>query len=191
MKSVRLLNALQAIAAAAILLCSFNVAEAQQNSLTALQVPDLVRSGQATPLGSLDSSQHLQLALSLPLRNEAALDKLLLEIYDPQSPNFRHYLSAQEFTDQFAPTQQDYDAVVAWAQAKGLQVTGMTPNRRLINVEGSVATINRAFNVSLNTYQDNVHSRTFHAPDREPTVDLSVPLLAISGLDDAHPPQES
>jgi Pro-kumamolisin, activation domain len=188
MKSVRFLNALQAIAAVAILLCSVNVAGAQQAALMSVHVPDAVRSGQAAAVGAVDSGSRLQLAISLPLRNEAALDTLLQQIYDPQSPNFHHYLSVQEFTGQFAPTQQDYDAVVAWAQSKGLQVTGTTPNRRLISVEGSVATINSAFNIQLNTYQDNVHSRTFHAPDREPTVDLSIPLLAISGLDDVHPP---
>jgi subtilase family serine protease len=188
MKTFRFLKALSAAAAVATLLFSFSSANAQQHSLMAQHVPDLVSNGQASPLGSLDNSRHLQLALSLPLRNEPALDKLLADIYDPQSPNFHHYLSAQQFTDQFSPTQQDYDAVVAWAQAKGLQVTGTTPNRRVVDVDGSVANISRAFNVSMNTYQDNVHGRTFHAPDREPSVDLPVQLLAVSGLDDAHPP---
>ena len=51
-----------------------------------------------------------------------------------------------------------------------------------------MGTINRAFNVLLKTYRDNRNARTFHAPDREPTVDLAVPLLAVSGLDDATPP---
>ncbi|MGD0270855.1 MAG: S53 family peptidase, partial [Candidatus Sulfotelmatobacter sp.] len=38
-------------------------------------------------------------------------------------------------------------------------------------------------------YQHPTESRTFYAPDREPTVDLEVPLLHIDGLDDFSPPQ--
>jgi subtilase family serine protease len=186
MKSFRLLRSLAALATFATLLLSTSV-RAQQHPLQAPHIPAKVSSGQATPVGPSESSLQLHLALSLPLRNEAALDTLLQQIYDPQSPNFHHYLSAQEFTDSFAPTQQDYDAVVAWAQSKGLEVTDTTPNRRVVDVAGSVGTINHAFNVLVNNYQDNTLGRTFHAPDREPTVDLSVPLLGISGLDNANP----
>lgn len=186
MKSLQSLKALPVAAAFATLLFSAS-AQAQQHPLQTFHVPQKISSGQATPVGPSEAGLQLHLALSLPLRNEATLDALLQQIYDPQSPNFRHYLSAQEFTDAFGPTQQDYDAVVAWAQSKGLQVTGTTPNRRVVDVAGSVGTINRAFNVLLNNYQDNTLGRTFHAPDREPTVDLAVPLLGVSGLDNANP----
>jgi subtilase family serine protease len=162
--------------------------QGQQHPLRTKHIPDLVRNGQASAVGQLETDHPLHLVISLPLRNEDALDTLLQQIYDPQSPNFHHYLTPQQFTDGFGPAQQDYDAVVAWAKAKGLQVTATTANRRLIEVAAAAGTVNRAFNVQLNTYQDNRTARTFHAPDREPTVDLSVPLLAISGLDDATPP---
>ena len=60
------------------------------------------------PLGSLDRSQRLNLAISLPLRNQTALDNLLREIYDPASPNYHHYLTPEEFTERFGPSIQDY-----------------------------------------------------------------------------------
>ena len=165
------------------------VADAQQIHPLSTHVPQIVRNGQAGLVGSADSTRHLQLALSLPLRNEAQLDALLQQIYDPTSPNFHHYLTSAQFTASYAPTQQDYDTVVRWAQAKGLKVTGTTENRRVVDVDGSIDTIDRAFNVLLNTYQDSTTQRTFHAPDREPTLDLSVPLLGVSGMDDATPPR--
>jgi len=188
MKFLRFCKALAASAAVVGLLISPSTTQAQQNPLMARHVPDVIRNGHATQIGAVENSRHLQLALSLPLRNEAALDALLAQIYDPQSPMYHHYLTAQQFTDNYAPTQQEYDAVVAWAQSKGLQVTATSPNRRVIDVDGSVATINRAFNVLMNSYQDNEHGRNFHAPDREPSVDAPVQLFAISGLDDANPP---
>src|ERR1700748_2954471 len=140
MKSLRFLKALSASAAVVTLLLIPSATPAQQNPLMARHVPDVVRNGQATQIGAVEESRHLQLALSLPLRNEAALDALLAQIYDPQSPMYHHYLTAQDVTDNYSPTQQDYDAVVAWAQSKGLQVTATTPNRRVIDVDGSVGT---------------------------------------------------
>src|SRR5665213_1427030 len=162
--------------------------QAQQHPLRIEHIPDLVRNGQASATGQLEAEHPMHLVISLPLRNEDTLDTLIQQIYDPQSPNFHRYLTSQQFTDSFGPSQQDYDAVVAWAKSKGLQVTATTSNRRLVEVDAPAGTINRAFNVLLKTYQDNRNARTFHAPDREPTVDLSVPLLGISGLDNANPP---
>ena len=58
----------------------------------------------------------------------------------------------------------------------------------MVNVDGPVSLINRAFHVNLQRYADPVNpGRTFHSPDREPTIDLSVPLLDVSGLDDEQP----
>jgi len=145
-------------------------------------VPTAITSGQAARVASLATSTHLQLSLNLPLRNETELDQLLLQIYDPQSPNYHHYLSVQEFTNRFGPTQQDVDRVVAWATANGLKVTGTPANRRLVAVDGSVENINRALHLTIGSYQHPTESRTFFAPDREPTIDLAVPLLQITGL---------
>ncbi|WP_266160568.1 S53 family peptidase, partial [Dyella silvatica] len=145
-------------------------------------VPEAVASGLAPRISAMAPAQHLKLALNLPLRNEADLDSLLKQLYDPQSPNYQHYLTVKEFTDRFGPTQQDYDAVVAWAQVNGLKVTNTTANRRLVDVEGSVDTINRALHVQISNYRHTTENRTFFAPDKEPTVNLGVPLLKITGL---------
>ena len=52
-----------------------------------------------------------------------------------------------------------------------------------VQIEGSVTSIETAFNVSMGVYQHPTENRTFYAPDREPTVDLPFPLWHISGLD--------
>ncbi len=151
--------------------------------IQASHVPAAVSNGQALRLNSLASEQHLSLALNLPVRNQPQLDQLLKDLQDPQSPNFHKYLTSEQFTEYFGPTQADYDAVIAWAKAKGLNVTSTTPNRRLINVDGAVSAINRAFNITLNEYQHPSEDRTFFSTDSEPTAaGLSVPLLQVGGL---------
>jgi xanthomonalisin len=150
-------------------------------------VPDAVASGQATRIASMAPTQHLRLALVLPLRNEPELDRLLKDLQNPRSPMYHQYLSVPQFTERFGATRADYAEVVRWAQANGLTVTETASNRHVVGVEGSVAAINRALHVQMGTFRHPTEDRTFFAPDREPTTDLRLPLLAISDLTDFAP----
>jgi hypothetical protein len=137
---------------------------------------------QTPRLGLVPEDQILKLSFVLPLRNESKLDSLLSQLYDRQSPLYHQWLSVQEFTERFGPTPDDYETVVEFAKANGMNVTVTPANRRLVGVESSVANINRAFHVTMGIYQHPYEKRTYYTPDREPTVDLSVPLLHVAGL---------
>jgi kumamolisin len=52
-----------------------------------------------------------------------------------------------------------------------------------------VSNIEEALHVTMGVYQHPTENRTFYAPDREPTPDLSVPLWHIAGLDNYSIPQ--
>ncbi len=158
-----------------------------QAPVRAQHVPPLVRSGQAAEVGSLDPSQHLHLTISLPLRNEAALDALLADLYNPASVNFHHYLGTAEFDARFGPTEGDYNKLVSWAQSSGFLITATAANRRLIEVDAPVAVVNRALHIAEKTFRDPALGREFHAPDTEPKPDLDIPLLAIDGLENSVP----
>jgi subtilase family serine protease len=165
-------------------------AGAAGHAMLAPHLPSAVANGKAAMTGAVNPQQRLKLAIHLPLRNQAELTQLLHDLYDPKSPNFHKYLSVSGFTKRFAMTAADYNAVVAWAKRNGLAVTAKTPNRRLLAVEGSVATVDRAFHVKVNYYRSPVAARTFYSPDREPTVvGLSVPLLQITGMNNYVLPQ--
>ena len=138
---------------------------------------------QLTPQGRLDPNVHLELAIGLPLRNREQLTNLLEDIYNPSSPNFRHYLTPDQFTASFGPSQGDYQEVIEFAKSHGLAVNGTHSNRTLLDVSASVADIEKAFHIHLLTYKHPVEARTFFAPDAEPSLDLDTPVLAISGLD--------
>ncbi len=156
---------------------------ARAPSIQSQHLPAVVVSGQALRVSPMAAVQRLKLGISLPTRNQAELEQLLHDLYDPQSPQFHQYLSSAQFTERFSPTQADYDAVVAWAQANGFQVTETTANRRLISVEADTNTINRAFGVVMSEYQHPSEDRTFFSADREPTTSgLDIPLLQITGL---------
>src|SRR5215813_12290279 len=89
--------------------------------------------------GRLSGSQRLDLALGLPLRNREALTNLLHELYDPLSPEYRQFLTPDQFTDQFGPSAEDYRRLVTFAQANGFVITHTHANRMLLDVNASVA----------------------------------------------------
>jgi hypothetical protein len=146
-------------------------------------VPPAVARLHLPPMNRLPATNRLDLAIGLPLRNQDALNKLLAEIYDPASTNYHRYLTPEQFTAQFGPTEQDYQSLIHFAQTNGLTVTATYPNRVLLDVSGSAASVERVFHVKLNVYRHPAENRLFFAPDAEPSIDLSVPVLHVGGLD--------
>jgi kumamolisin len=159
------------------------VCQAQSLPPIKRHVREAVRSGQAQSVGRLPATQSMRLVLVLPLRNQEALDSFLKDLYDPASPSYRHFLTVEEFTARFGPTQEDYDAVIHFAEASGLSVVATSRNRLNLDVAGSVASIEAAFHLSMGLYVHPTEGRMFYAPDREPTPNLSVRLWRIAGLD--------
>jgi subtilase family serine protease len=167
----------------ALVLVPSVVCQAQALTPLTQHVREVTLKGQARPVGHLPATQAMRLVLVLPLRNQAELDNLLQELYDPSSLSYRHFLTVEEFTSRFGPTPEDYDSVIHFAEANGLTVVGTSRNRVNLDVTGSVASIEQAFHITMGVYQHPTEKRTFFAPDREPTPYLPFPLWHIAGLD--------
>jgi len=168
-----------------LLLASF--AGAAERQVLHGHVP--IAAKQLSPLKRLEATNQLDLTIALPLRNTSDLRKLLDEIYEPSSPNYHRYLTPEEFAKRFGPSKVDYAALMNFANAHKLAIIDKHPNRTLLDVRGSVADIEKAFHINIRVFQHPDESRTFRAPDTEPSLDLDVPVLSISGLDDFNLPK--
>ena len=137
-----------------------------------------------TPAGRLPATNELFLSIGLPLRNEGELNELLRQLYDPASTNFHKFLTPSEFAARFGPTEPDYQAVMKFAEANGLAIAGTHPNRVVLDVEGSVSNVERAFQITLRTYRHPAEARNFFAPDTEPSVPANLSVVTVEGLSD-------
>jgi kumamolisin len=155
----------------------------QAQYVSTRHVREVTRAGEAQPVGPLPADRIMNLDVVLLLRDQAGLEGLLKEIYDPTSPSYRHFLTVPEFTERFGPSQEDYDAVVRFARSNGFTVVGGTHDGMDVQIKGPVSAVETAFHVSLRSYQHPIENRTFYAPDREPTTDLPFHLWHVSGLD--------
>jgi kumamolisin len=164
-------------------LFTLSTINSQAQSVLTRHTREVTRTGEAKLQGRLPAAQTLQLDLVLPVRDQAGLDAFVAAVNDPSSSSYRQFLTPAEFTQRFGPTQQDYDAVLAFAKSNGLAVVGGTRDGLDVQVKGSVAAIQSAFHVNMLTFKHPTEDRTFYAPDREPTTGLSFSLWHVSGLD--------
>jgi len=172
------------VAAALSATCFLSVASAPAAPLQTLHghVPALIAHLQ--PVGRLPASQHLNLAIGLPLRDQARLEAFLKELYDPASLSFHHFLTPEEFTSRFGPTEADYASVIDFARTNGFTITATHANRSLLEVAAPAAAVEKAFHLTLRTYRDPTENRDFFAPDTEPSVPAELPVADVSGLSD-------
>lgn len=166
----------------AILLGAFVMEAAPARQVVRRHLPASALSVKA--VGRMAPNARLTLAIGLPLRNQAELQVLLRQLYDPTATNYHRYLTPEEFAARFGPSEEDYRAVKAFAVANGLDVPGENGSRMLVQVSGRVADIERAFHTTLRVYQHPTEARTFYAPEVDPSLDLNVPVLSIGGLND-------
>jgi hypothetical protein len=143
-------------------------------------VPKVV--SQLQPQGILPGTNRLNLAIGVAMRDPKGLDAFIDQVSNPANPNYRQYLTPEQFTDRFGPTEADYAAVVDFARQNNMTVTATHANRLVLDVNAAAADIQRAFQITLRTYRHPTESRDFFAPDVEPTVHAKLPMVDISGL---------
>ncbi len=143
-------------------------------------VPQAVR--ESRRIGSVSPTARLDLAVGLPLRNAEEFDRFVEQVADPQSPNYRHYLTSDEFAERFGPSQEDYDKLTAFVQANGLTVSGTHSNRMILDISGPASAIEKTLHINMSVWEHQARGR-FVAPDRDPWLDVDVEILDIAGLD--------
>ena len=164
-----------AVCAALSLLCPL-LAAAKPNA----HIPKAV--GKARAVDHLQATKRLSLSLAIEPRNAEAISSFVDSLYDPGSPQYRHFVTPEQYGAMFGATEQDYAALQDWAKSKGFTVKKTFKNRLVLSVEASVSDIEKAFKVSMNVYNHPTEARTFFSPDREPVVDAPVALSGIHGL---------
>ena len=158
------------------------LAAAQQIKTLTGHVPRAISRFHLQSIGDLPADTNLNLAISLPVRNEQNLDALLAGIYDPASTNYHHYLKHGEFAQRFGPSTADYQKVIDFANANNLTVIRSYSNQMLLDVSGKVSDIENAFHVRMRTYHHPTENRNFYAPDTEPSIDAALPIGHVTGL---------
>ena len=157
-----------------ILACCFSPDVLAQSATVALpgHLPKQVEDGTAIMAGHYNSEQMIRLTIGLQTPHPAEEEQFLQELQIKSSPQFHKYLTADQWNARFAPSVQDEQAVVNWAQSQGLTVTHRFPHRLLVDVEGTMGTIEKALSVTMNSYQ--IGTASYFSNDRNPQIPASL-----------------
>lgn len=138
----------------------------------------------AKKMGAADESMRINVSLWLKPGNRAEMDALAHQLYDPTSPNFRHWLKPQEIAARFAPTAAEAQVVREFLEIHQLTVSGVGQNNFYVRASGTIAQVEQAFAVHINEY--TIGGRTMRANSADPYVEgpASALIQAVSGLDD-------
>jgi uncharacterized protein (TIGR03437 family) len=122
--------------------------------------------------------------VTLQLQPAAGLEQFLATQRTPSSPNYRRWLTPEQFADRFGLSSEDVAKLVAWLQSQGLQVQDVARGRHWITFSGTAQQVSRAFRTEIHRYQ--VNGKLY----RGNSTGLSIPeafanvVRGVAGLDD-------
>ena len=112
----------------------------------------------STDAGAIPAGQqftHFQLALKRPAARQAALDALVTQQLQPQSPYYHQWLTPAQLSSEYGPAAADIAATTAWLQSHGLTVNSVSPTGMSIDFSGSAASLAAAFHTQMHAYSRN------------------------------------
>jgi uncharacterized protein (TIGR03437 family) len=137
--------------------------------------------------GRIDRSFSLP-AITLLLKSSVGqtggLDHLLSAQQDSNSPQFHHWLTPEEFADQFGVSQRDIGITTNWLRSRGFTVGHVGRSRRWIIFSGSAGQVEDAFRTEIHRYR--MRGQAHFANSTAPWIPeaLADVVLGIDGLDD-------
>ena len=151
-------------------------------STALLLTPAYAVTAKAQSLGPESPSKVMNVHVMLNLHNQAELDALVKGLHDKNSPNYRKFLTKEQFAAKFAPTAAEAKQVADFLTAQGLTVNHIDSHNLVVSASGSVAVLEKAFNTQIERVQLN--GEVFNKTTTTPTVGSSVSGLVkgVSGL---------
>ena len=101
------------------------------------------------PVSAALPIDHMLLFLQRSPEQEQAVDKLINELNDRNSPNFHKWLTPEEFGERFGVDEGDIQQVTNWLQSHGFRINQVYPNRMVIDFSGTAGQIAEAFHTQM------------------------------------------
>lgn len=151
-------------------------------------VPPMTRF--ARDLGRADSSKLLE-RMVLVLKRSPEQEKALADFnerqYDSASPDFHHWLTAEEFGKVYGPSDLDMATITNWLASRGFTIYEVSKGRVTIQFSGTIGQVQDAFHVEMHNYV--VNGKEHLANDRDPQIPeaLSSVIVGVASLNDFFP----
>jgi trimeric autotransporter adhesin len=121
--------------------------------------------------------ERMLLVLKRSANQESALKAFMEGQQSKSSPNFRQWLTPEQFGQQYGVSDSDIQAVTAWLQTHGFQVNRVAAGKMLIEFSGTAGQVHEAFQTQIHKY--TVKGQDHWANSTDPTIPAALtPVIA-------------
>jgi Pro-kumamolisin, activation domain/Bacterial Ig-like domain (group 3) len=115
---------------------------------------------------------------------EQALDQLLVDLQDENSPQYQHWITPREFGARFGVADEDIVAIQTWLMAHGFAVGPVAKNRLMLEFSGTAAQVSSAFVTEIHQYNIAGVMHVANALDPSIPKAFSGVVLGVLSMDD-------
>jgi hypothetical protein len=111
------------------------------------------------------SMERMVLVLKPTTEQQTGLQQLIDGQHNPESPNYRHWLTPEEFGAKFGPADEDVAKVTGWLQQQGFQVGTIGHGKQFVEFSGTVQQVENAFRTEMHHFTVNGKDHIANAMD--------------------------
>lgn len=145
-------------------------------------------------VGHADQLQQMYVTVCMPFADSAAMEQFAESVSDPNSPNYRHFITPEQVGERFGISQERVQAISDYLQSQGLTVTMVAKNRLTVSCEGTLEQVETAFGTTIDQYvidpliskgEPDGGNANFIAPSTELMVPAHIAndIIGVSGLE--------
>jgi hypothetical protein len=127
--------------------------------------------------------ERMLLVLTHSAAQESALNKLLDDQHDKNSPNYHKWMTPEEYGRQFGPADQDVQTVTNWLQSHGFQIGEVTSGKGMIEFSGTAGQVQEALHTTIHKY--SVNGEEHWANSSDPSIPTAL-IPVVAGVDSLH-----
>jgi len=134
---------------------------------------------------------RLSVMLAPSAEQQAKLDAYLSALQDPGSPDYRNWLTPEQFADRFGVSTSDLGQITGWLGAQGFTIRTVAPSRNWVAFSGTASQVRQTFRTETHRFQVNGELHFSNTADPSVPAALHGVITAIRGLNDFafRPPQ--
>ena len=130
--------------------------------------------------------EKMILVLQSDPAQQTALESLIAAQHNPNSPRYHHWLTPDQFGQQFGISDGDFAEIENWLHSHGFRIDMVPSGRRSILFSGTVAQVEQAFHTDMHMYQFGGELHSGNATDPSIPEALAGVVHGVMALHDFH-----
>src|ERR1035438_786135 len=131
--------------------------------------------------------EHMFLLLQRAPEREQALVTMIDQLHDRKSANFHHWLTPEQFGENYGLGQADLQLIQGWLESHGFTVNQIYPNHMVMDFSGTAGQIRESFHTEMHQLLVNGETHIANVSDPRIPAALAPAVKGIVSLHDFRP----